>query len=316
MQWPDRRVRRVKLRDLYILRAVAEHGSMAKAAEHLAISHPVISKAISELEHALGVRLLDRSSRGVEPTTYGEALLKCGIAVFDDVLQGLNHIDFLAKAGSGELRVGCPEAMAAGLLPVIAGQFSQQYPNARLHVVYADTASAQFDQLRERRVHLLLGTMPRPFAEEDLVAEHLFDEKIVVVAGVHSGWARRRRLMVADLLQDEHWVLAPTDSVPGRIRAEVFAADGLPTPKGAIFSLSIHLTIGLAASGRFIALMPRSVARFHPGRGALKILPVVNLPQFRVAVGIITVKNRTISPLAEHFIACARKAADLLAKDT
>jgi DNA-binding transcriptional LysR family regulator len=316
MQWPDRRVRRVKLRDLYILRAVAEHGSMAKAAEHLAISHPVISKAISELEHALGVRLLDRSSRGVEPTTYGDALLRCGIAVFDDVLQGLNHIDFLAKAGSGELRVGCPEAMAAGLLPVIAEQFSKQYPNARLHVAYADTASAQFDQLRERRVDMLLGTMPRPFAEEDLVAEHLFDEKIVVVAGVHSGWARRRRLTFADLLQDEHWVLAPTDSVPGRIRAEVFAAARLPLPSGSIFSLSIHLSVALVASGRFIALMPRSVARFHPGRGALKILPVVNLPRFRVAVGIITVKNRTISPLAEHFIACACKAADLLAKDT
>ena len=79
MQRSDHQVRRLKLRDLRILQAVAEHGSMAKAAEHLAISHPVISKAIAELEHTLGVQLFDRNARGVEPTIYGRELLKCGI---------------------------------------------------------------------------------------------------------------------------------------------------------------------------------------------------------------------------------------------
>jgi DNA-binding transcriptional LysR family regulator len=306
MQRSDHLVRRVKLRDLHILQAVADHGSMLKAAEHLAVSHPVISKAIAELEHALGVRLFDRNARGVEPTIYGLELLKCGVAVLDEIRQGLARFDVLTKGGSGELRIGCPEAMAAGLLPVIAEQFSRQYPSARLHVAYADTASAQFDQLRERRVDLLLGTMPRPFAEEDLTAEHLFDEKIVVVAGVHSGWARRRHVTFADL-QDERWVLAPSDSVPGRLRTAFFTGNDLPMP--------IHLTIALAASGRFVALMPASVARFNPARHALKILPV-KLPGLRVAVGIVTVKNRTINPLARHFIACAQKGAAPLAKYT
>lgn len=314
MQRSDHLVRRVKLRDLHILQAVADHGSMLKAAEHLAVSHPVISKAIAELEHTLGVRLFDRNARGVEPTIYGLELLKCGVAVLDEIQQGFARFDVLTKGGSGELRIGCPEAMAAGLLPVIAEQFSRQYPNARLHIAYANTASAQFDQLRERRVDLLLGTMPTPFAEEDLTAEHLFDEKIVVVAGVHSGWARRRRVTFADL-QDESWVLSPSDSVPGRLRTAFFTGNGLPIPKGTIFSLSIHLTIALVAGGRFLALMPASVVRFNPGRRALKILPV-KLPGLRVAVGIVTVKNRTINPLAQHFIACARRGAAPLAKDT
>src|ERR687894_2656275 len=108
MDWADRIGRRVKLRDLHVLLAVAECGGMAKAAESLAITHPVVSKTISDLEQALGVRLLDRGARGVEPTAYGQALLDCGAAVFDELRQGLRRIEHPADAGVGGLPVGCP----------------------------------------------------------------------------------------------------------------------------------------------------------------------------------------------------------------
>src|SRR5215470_10109062 len=87
---------RIKLRHLQILMAVAQSGSMAKAADSLAISHPVISKAIAELERTLGVRLLDRGSQGVEPTMYGRTLVQCGVAVFDELRQGVKQVEFLA----------------------------------------------------------------------------------------------------------------------------------------------------------------------------------------------------------------------------
>ena len=94
--------RRLKLRQLDVLIAVAQSGNMAKAAEHLSISQPVVSKAIADMEHALGVRLLDRSQRGVEPTPYGRALIKRGIAIFDEMRQGIEEIEFrftVRKAG-------------------------------------------------------------------------------------------------------------------------------------------------------------------------------------------------------------------------
>jgi DNA-binding transcriptional LysR family regulator len=77
MSWSDRIGRRVRLRDLHILLAVAQTGSMVRAAKNLAISQPVVSKTISDLEHVLGVRLLDRSARGLEPTSYGRAFIDC-----------------------------------------------------------------------------------------------------------------------------------------------------------------------------------------------------------------------------------------------
>src|SRR5947209_2049925 len=140
MDWTERIGRRIRLRDLHILLAVAESGSMSKASARLAISHPVVSKTISDLEHAVGVRLFDRNPQGVELTTYGRALLKCGVSVFDEMRQGLKQIEFLADPSSGELRIGCPEVVIAGLLPAILERFSPRYPNIRLHVLHANVA--------------------------------------------------------------------------------------------------------------------------------------------------------------------------------
>src|SRR5713226_5367575 len=104
MQWSDRIGRRVKLRDLHILLAVAQTGSMVRAADNLAISQPVISKTISDLEHALGVRLLDRTAQGVEPTAYGRAFINCGTVVFDELRRGVQAIEFLSDPTFGDLR--------------------------------------------------------------------------------------------------------------------------------------------------------------------------------------------------------------------
>src|SRR5262245_35000599 len=173
MQWADRIGRRVKLRDLHILLAVAQYGGMSKAAAALSISHPVISKTVSDLERTLGVRLFDRTAQGVEPTIYGQAMLTCGLAVFDEMRQGLKHVEALSEALTGELRIGCPEVMAAGLLPMIADRLLKKYPGIQLQTLSADTHREQYQELRARNVELLLGPIPKPFLHDDLNAEFL-----------------------------------------------------------------------------------------------------------------------------------------------
>src|SRR5271163_10724 len=106
---------RIKLQHLKVVIAVAEWGSMAKAAKRLAISQPVVSKVIADLEDALGVRLFDRSSQGVEPTPYGRALLKRSITIFDDLRTSVDEIKFMADPSRGELRLGSTEPLLAGL---------------------------------------------------------------------------------------------------------------------------------------------------------------------------------------------------------
>jgi DNA-binding transcriptional LysR family regulator len=300
MDWSDRIGRRIRLRDLHIVLAVAEEGSMTKASAKLAISHPVVSKTVSDLEQTLGVPLFDRNSRGVELTSFGQALLKCGTNVFDEMRQGLKEIEFLADPTSGKLAVGGPEIIMAGILPAISESFLQQFPGVQLRVVHADTALMQFNQLLDRQVELLIGRVPRRLVENDLVSEPLLEEPFVAVAGLDSQWARRRSIELSELIE-EAWVLPPYDSAPGLLIAELFHSTGVKPPEARIVTLSIQLTITLIASGRFVGLLPNSVARLSAKRVGLKILPV-KLPGIRYSVEIITVRNRTPSPLAKRFI--------------
>src|SRR5262245_10919586 len=102
----ERIERRLKLHDVRVLMSVVQAGSMHKAAERLATSQPAVSRAISDLEHALGVRLLDRSPQGIEPTPYGRAIIRRGLAVFDELRQGVKDIEFLTDPTAGYVRTG------------------------------------------------------------------------------------------------------------------------------------------------------------------------------------------------------------------
>src|SRR5262249_61704244 len=95
---------------------VGERGSMAKAAAQLGVSQPAVSEVIADLEHALGVRLLDRSSQGVEPTMYGRALLKRGTIAFDELKQSIRDIEFLADPSSRQFPIRCAPPPPARLL--------------------------------------------------------------------------------------------------------------------------------------------------------------------------------------------------------
>lgn len=304
-QWMDRVGRRLKLRDLHVLLAVAECRSMAKAALQLAITPPVVSKTISDLEQTLGVPLFDRSPQGVELTTYGQALRECGIAVFDEMRQGLKKLEYLADPSSGELRIGCPDIMVAGVLPPLAQRFMHEHPRVRLQIVHEDSGNRQFHHLRERNAELFIARLGSPLVDEDLMVEDLFDEAFLAYVGVTSPWAKRRRIELADLI-DEPWVLPPYASVPGTLIADIFRAGGLAPPQPAIETLSAHLSAVMVGTGNFVGMLPVSVLHFHARRFSLKALPVV-LPDKRIRIAIVTLKNRTLSRLAELFIDCARQ---------
>jgi DNA-binding transcriptional LysR family regulator len=307
MKWTDRVGRRVKLRDLHIALAVADSGSMTRAAEELAVSYPVVSKTISELEQTLGVKLFDRSQAGVEPTHYGRALLQSGVAVFDEMRKGLQHIESIKQPDSGELRIGSAIVTDAGLLPAIIERFSQDFPRAVIDVMPENIAIQQYDNLRERKVELVLGRLPTTMTEPDLVAEPLFDEPQIVVAGSESRWARRRVLALADLIE-EPWVLAQPGSLARSLHDEAFRRSGVQIPSASVVTVSLQLYLRLIETGRWLGLVPASVMRFGGKEMRLKVLPVKMLSP-PAPVGFMTVKDRTLTPLAERFMDCARKVA-------
>src|SRR5215468_7678587 len=128
IDWDSQVGRRLRLRDLHVFFTVAQRGSMAKAAAELGITQPAVSRVIVQLEHALGVRLLDRGPQGVEATMYGRALLTRGGVAFDELKQAVRDIEFLANPNVGEVRIGCPESITAAILPPVIDKLFRQYP--------------------------------------------------------------------------------------------------------------------------------------------------------------------------------------------
>jgi DNA-binding transcriptional LysR family regulator len=309
MDGTERIERRLKLHDLRVLMSVVEKGSMAKAAAFLATSQPAVSRAIADLENSLCVRLLDRGPRGIAPTPYGRALIKRGIAIFDELKQGVQDIEFLADPTAGEVRIAAPIGYASGFVAAVIDRLARRYPRIVCHLTVRDwpvTTGA----LEQRDADLAITRVVTPLPEDHLQAEVLFADSLFVIAAIGNPWARRRRIGLADLM-NEPWALAPPENLAQSWVVDAFRAAGLELPRATMVTTTGAARIALVAKGRFLAIAS-SVLRFGGWESAIKILPIA-LATSPGAVGIVTLKNRTLTPVAQLFIDCSREVAKPLA---
>jgi DNA-binding transcriptional LysR family regulator len=300
-----RRGQRLRLRDLRILLAVVQAGSMAKAAQALAISQPAVSKAIADREYGLGVQLLQRSSRGVEPTRYGAALARRGQVVFNELNQGMKEIEHLADPTVGELRMGTTDPIAASIVAPIIETLQQQHPRVALHVATGDLSTLLF-QVAAREVEFAVSRLNEEVALQGMAVEVLFHDAYVVVAGAQNPWVRRRGVELAQLL-GEAWVMPPYDTVQGRQNAAAFRASGVEPPRQAVATLSLNLRNTLLATGRYLTMLPGFTLALAGKPSLLRAVPLA-LPQIQRPIGIVRLEGRALSPLGELFIARMRAA--------
>ena len=309
IDWESQLGRRIRLRDLHVFATTVRLGSMAKAAKELGVSQPAVSEVISALEHVLGVPLLDRIPRGVEPTIYGSALLRRSIGAFDELRQGIKEIEFLSDPTAGELRIGCPESIAAGYLQPIVARFAKTYPRVVLDI---DTVNTQTfsPKLRERQLDLMLARAGSPLDQPGLVddfsIETLFDDKLVVVVGRNNPLARRRKLAWPDLAEHA-WVLTGSDLWNHQVVAEAFSAHGMKPPRIQMKTISVHLRANMAATRNCITTLPWSVMLFNE-QPQLKMLPLA-LPSRSWPIMAVTLKHRAPNPIVARFLESARAVA-------
>jgi DNA-binding transcriptional LysR family regulator len=307
----ERLERRLKLHDVRVLMTVVEAGSMAKAALRLGTSQPAVSRAIAGLEHTLGVRLLERSAWGVEPTQYGQAIIRRGVAVFDELRQGVKDIEFLTDPTAGELRVGCPEAIAAGPVLTLVNRLTRRHPRIVFHVATGNAPSI-YRALMERTIEVAITRVAGPLDEAVLRVEALFDDILVVAAGARNPLTRRRRIELAELA-DERWVMPLPDSITTALATEAFRECGLELPHATVITPSQSLRNRLLVTGGFLTFIHGFALAVPSKLPTIRALPVA-MPKTRRPIAIITLKNRALSPLAESFIQNMRSIAKPLAK--
>jgi len=306
----DRVGRRLKFRDLQVFITVVASGSMAEAARRLNLTQPAVSEIIAQLEHLFAARLFDRTTRGVEATIFGRALLARAHAAFDEVKRGVRDIEFLTDPTRGEVRIGCAQRLSGAIMPQIVERFTQINPRVVLHIDELAPLTRDLSGLRERKYDLLMGRPNKPFEKEsfgdDVTLEILYDDRFIVASSKDSRWARRRKIDLADLA-GASWVLPAPDTLGYTGVAETFRLRGLVMPEVTVITSSVLVANHLLARNQAITV----TSKFAAETAGLHVLPI-DLGLGSWPALIFKLKNRTLNPVAERFLACAREVVKSL----
>ena len=309
MDWTDRVGRRLSPRDLHVFIAVVEEKSMLLAAEKLAISRPVVSKAIAGLEHILGVKLFDRTPRGVTPTKSGDALYRRAIAVFDELKKSVQEIETIVDPSAGELTLGSIDTLMAGFTSAAISGFCDQYPNARITSLVGNIAIL-LDALVKRQCELALlreppSGLPHIFAKNDLFHEHMS-----IVVGKRNPLAKKRKLELKELT-GEKWILAPAATEIGSPLSQAFSQIDLPAPQPAVVSQSHWLRLVMLTNQNYVTMFPNSSLMFGTAIEDVKVLPI-SVPRWEQPIVVAWLKDRSLTPIAQNFISSLRAVAAAL----
>lgn len=289
---------RPKLRQLELLVQLADHHSLAAAASTMSITQPAATKLLQELEGTLGVALFDRLPRGMRATPYGEIMMRQARTALAALDRGREEIAALMEGASGSVSVGSVRGATSSLLAPALAAVRASRPGVRMSVL-VDAAEILIPRLREARLDIVLGNVPASLGGRDLAFEPLIEESLVVVARVGHPLSRKKRLVWKDAGQAE-WIVYPQET-PLRGLFEGMLS-------GVIETASVVATTMMLERTDMLAVMPHDVAEHYAGRGLVQILKL-KLPVTLGRIGIVTHKDRQLSPAAHAFIGEVRQIA-------
>jgi len=292
----DAIVRLVTLRELRLLRAVARRQhpqSSTRNRPHTTCGF----KSITDLEETLGVQLFDRNNRGVEPTPHGRIFVRRALAVFEEMRQAVEELNFLSDSTSREVRIGGTPAMCGGLLSHAVNAMDGKRPGIRYHVVELETERLAAE-VRAHSIDIGLGRKPVIRADDNISFERLFDDPAIYCGGRQASTSGRRAIAL-DESADQRWVLPmPQGPLSPQLQG-AFERLGVQ-PLSIVTTMSMLVRYELLATNRFITVLHGSLLQFGNMPSYLRVLPVElsgGMPS-----GLSRVKNRTLSPATELFI--------------
>ncbi|WP_067468820.1 LysR substrate-binding domain-containing protein [Actinomadura macra] len=302
---------RLKLRHLVLVAAIADQGSVLRAAEHLHLAQPAVTRSLREVEALLGVELFTRGPRGVTPTLFGDAFLEHARAVLAELRRAGERISGLADGEVGTVTIGTLLAGSNVLLPRAIAALKKDRPGITV-IVQEATFDAQVPRLLDGEIDLILGRL-NPIGDlRGLRQITLYGEPVRLVAR-HDHPARTRPgLSLADLL-DYPWVL-PLEQTALRTELEqLFRAEGLVPPGNLVECTSVLTVRTLVRDTDMIAALPELVARTDTGIAPLP----VPLETVRRQVGVTLPAHRSPTPSArlmlDHLRGEAAEISDLVA---
>ncbi len=302
----DRALTRLKLRQLRLLVAVGQRGSIQNAARDLGISQPAATKMIQDLELDFEVKLFERTNRGVVPTVFGETLIRHGKLIFAQVSTAAQELDDLNEGNSGRVVVGTLLAASPTLLPLAVEQILRDRPKVAIKIAEG-TNEVLMPGLLTGEIDIVVGRLPSRRHRAKIVQEKFFDERVIAVAGSEHPLAEAQAVTF-DQLKRYSWILPPAETTLRRQIDQYFVKQNQFTPDIAIESVSYLANRSLLRSHTFVGLMPAHVAAPDIDRGVLSQIDW-EVPFGTGPVGASHRGEQSLSPAGAAFLQALRSAA-------
>ncbi|MEJ7805041.1 MAG: LysR family transcriptional regulator [Telluria sp.] len=302
---------RLKTRQLLLLIALDDHRNIHRAAEELHMTQPAASKQVKDLEEMLDVRLFDRLPRGMEPTMYGETMIRHARMALTSL--ALAHDDIVAlKAGlAGQVEVGVIMTPAMSLLPRAIANVKKVAPMLRIEA-HMEASNVLLDRLQRGTLDFMIGRILEKENSSGLVYEELTEEPACAVVRVGHPLLDAGKLGLQDIY-DKSWILPPHGSILRHRFDMMFRRAGLDVPVNVVDTTALLLITALLQQTDSLHVMPVDVAQYYASLNVISILPI-ELPCKMDAFGIIRQKDHLLSPGAELLLKAVRSAAGELSQ--
>lgn len=294
------------LRQVQYFLAIAQHGSLGRAAEDLAVSQPALTTGLQRLERRLDVRLFERNRQGSALTDFGNAFLPHARAIAEAARQAEADFDGLRAAPRARLGVGCGPSLAVRLVPDAIVRLRALRVAATVRVVEG-TLDALLPLLERGEIDVAVGTVSDDLELRGLSGETLLRDPVGIVAGRGHPLTRSRQLTFASC-REGPWVLPPPGDRLRRWLSERFAAAGYAAPEPAVETGSLAVMRALLTRDRFLGVMPLQLAAADSGANALQALKMAE-SHWERSVSVVHRRGAALSPAAQRFVQCLKAVA-------
>lgn len=298
---------RLSLRNLRLVEVISREGSLVRAAQSMNMTQSAVTKALQELEAAVGVQLFDRTNRGALPTPFGEALAAHARVVMTQIRHATQELAELKDGSGGTVAVGTLLSASVQLLPQAIAKVQRDRPNLRVRI-FEGTNESLMPLLRRGDLDMVVGRLPEFRERQGIRQEILFEDDARVVVGPAHPLAGASGLTLRDLL-DWPWILPSQDT---NLRSQIdnaFREEGCEPPTGSVESVSILVTRALLMTGPYVAVWPTQLAGTEAAMGSVDVLPLPLLSTAR-SVGLSVRAEGRMSPAAKVMIEALRAASD------
>ena len=295
----ERVTTRLKLKQLRLLVAIAEHSSILHASEEICISQPAATKLLKDLETDFNVKLFDRTNRGVVPTEYGEALVRHGKLILAQLSHAAQELDDLNEGRGGRVVVGTLLTASAQLLPEVIRSLHEQRPNVSI-VVRDGTNDFLMPLLHSGELDMVVGRLAEYRYRDEISQEILYHEDVAIVCRSGHPLSHKSGVSLKEL-GDSDWILPPTQTTLRRQIEKEFFDRGLSSPSNPVECVSFLTNRSLLLSTDMIGVFPLHVVQTEIAGGELSVIDC-KLNISKSPVGVSYRKEDALSPAASTFL--------------